>query len=69
MKEIVEINLPDRPVLLDGAMGRELKCRDVPVPANTGDPFAVIDLRGDTRADCRNRCLKSFKISMAPDPA
>lgn len=31
MKEIVQVSLPDRTILLDGAMGRELRLRGVPL--------------------------------------
>ncbi len=32
MEEIANVCLPDRPVLLDGSMGRELRFRGVPIP-------------------------------------
>jgi len=42
MNEIVQCRLPYRPVLLDGAMGRELRFRGVPIPETIWSANALL---------------------------
>lgn len=42
MKKTRQLTLPDRPVLLDGGMGRELRFRGVPVPETIWSAHALL---------------------------